>query len=265
MATGAPDSRGVFLQHKLTLSVALGGALASLAVGLAAYAILNVVSPVAGSTREMGLAAVVALVVGAPLSLAFGIALSRARRLRAQIQRIAQNDGLTACLNETTFSALVDSYSNRAAVSDPTRGTILLINVDDLATVNDRFGYSWGNEALTRVAAAIKKTIRGGDIVGRVSGTQFGVFLPGADEANAKRVADRIYENVSKLEFFPTGTQFPLSIRAGAVIVSDRVGFDDLLHKAKDALASTEGTRQDWIQYESLASWQPGTPSSKLQ
>lgn len=265
MATAASDLRGVFLQHKLTLSVTLGGALASLAVGLTGYAILNAVSPVPGSMRDAGFAAAVALAVGTPLSLACGIALSKARRLRAQIQRIAQNDGLTACLNETTFSALVDSYSNRAAVADPTRGTILLINVDDLATVNDRFGYSWGNEALTRVASAIKQTIRGGDIVGRVSGTQFGVFLPGADEANARRVADRIYENVSKLEFFPAGTQFPLSIRAGAVIVSDRVGFDELLHKAKDALATTQEAKHEWIQYESLAAWQPGTPTSNLQ
>jgi diguanylate cyclase (GGDEF)-like protein len=265
MATGAPDSRGVFLQHKLTLSATLGGALASLVLALAAYAILNTISPTPNAMREMGLAAFVALAVGVPLSLTCGIALSRARRLRGQVQRVAQNDGLTACLNETTFSALVDSYSNRAAVPDPTRGTILLINVDDLETVNDRFGYSWGNEALVMVAAAVKKTIRGGDIVGRVSGTQFGVFLPGADEANAKRVADRIYENVRKLEFFPTGTQFPLSIRAGAVIVSDRVGFDDLLHKAKDALATTHRTQQDWIQYEFLTDWQPGTPPSKLQ
>ncbi len=252
------------MRYKPVLSVTFGGAFASLIVALAAHAVLNMISPAADMAREAGLAVLVALAVGAPLSLACGLAVSRIRRLRGQVQRLGQNDGLTSCLNETTFSALVDSYSNRAAPpSDTARGTILLINVDDLGAINDRFGYSRGNEALVRVAEVIRKTIRGGDIVGRISGTQFGVFLPGADEASAKGVADRIYENMRKSEFFPEGVQYPLSIRAGAVVISDRVGFDELLRKARHTLATTDRTQRDWIEYAFLSHWQPEASSKR--
>lgn len=258
MATDAPGSRGVFLRYKLVLSVTFGGAFASMVVALAVYAILHMIAPAPDTMREAGLAIFVALAVGLPLSLACGLAVSRVRKLHGQAQRLGQNDGLTSCFNEATFSALVDSYSNGAAAgSDSARGTILLINVEDMETVNDRFGYSWGNEALVRTAEAIRKTIRAGDFVGRVSGTQFGVFLPGSDETSARGVANRIYENVRKVEFFPTGMQYPLSIRAGAVIVSDKIGFDELLRRARHTLATTQETKREWIEYAFLTDWQP--------
>ena len=81
--------------------------------------------------------------------------------------------------------------------------------------------------------------MRNGDIVGRVSGDQFGVFLPGAHENDARGVAERIHDNVSKIQFYPAGTPYPMSIRAGAVIVSSRIGFDDLLRTAVGTLAKT--------------------------
>jgi diguanylate cyclase (GGDEF)-like protein len=222
-------------------------------MALAVTTILNVVSPAAYPAREIGLAVFIALLVALPLLIAGGLMASRIEALRKETQRLGQRDVLTACLNESTFSALVDTYANDNTIeAGAVRGTVLLISVDDLGIVNDRFGYSWGNEALARVAAIISETVRHGDIVGRVSRSQFGVFLPQTDEANAKTVADRIYHNVTTIDFFPTGVQYPLSIRAGAVIVSDSASFDELLRKATGTLAMTEGTDEEWIRYTSL-------------
>ncbi len=128
--------------------------------------------------------------------------------------------------------------------------------------INGRFGYSWGNEALARVAGSIRGTVRQGDIVGRISGNQFGVFLPGAGEADARGVANRIHDNVTGLDFFPAGVRYPLSIRAGAVILADQAKFDDLLKTAADTLETTRG--EDWIRYASMGGW-PQEGAAKLQ
>ncbi|RUM95606.1 sensor domain-containing diguanylate cyclase [Pseudaminobacter arsenicus] len=246
-------ARTFFFRHKPVLYWTVGGMAAGLVVALATVGLLNVMSPTANGAREAGLAVVVSILVAMPLAFACGLMASRVGALRKQVQRLGQNDNLTSCLDEATFSALVDTYSNRntAPGSDPL-GTILLVNLDDLRVINSRFGYSWGNEALSNVAATIRGTVRNGDIVGRVSGDQFGVFLPGANETDARGVAERIHDNVAKIQFYPAGTHYLLSIRAGAVIISSRIGFDQLLRKANGTLEMTKSPGHDWIKYASL-------------
>lgn len=261
------SAKTFLFRHKPALSWAAGGTAVGIALALAAYGIFNAVSPSLAAGRELGLTLTVSILVGLPLAIACGLLASKAALLRKQAQKSAQNDGLTSCLNEPTFSALVDTYSNRnsAPGSNPL-GTILLINLDDLKVINSRFGFSWGNEALSSVAATIRNTVRNGDIVGRVSGDQFGVFLPGANETDARGVAERIHDNVTKTQFYPAGTHYPMSIRAGAVIVSSRIGFDDLLRTAVGTLAKTQAPGHDWIEYQFLnTSNASGENDSRLQ
>lgn len=242
------------------------GTAAAVVVSLAAAGALNILAPATAAMRETALATVVAVLVGTPLAFICGTMATRIAALRSKVLRVSQNDGLTSCLNEATFSAMVETYSNQSPApgSDPL-GTILLVNLDDLRVVNSRFGYTWGNEALASVAATIKSTVRNGDIVGRISGDQFGVFLPGANEAFARSVANRIRTNVAKIQFFPTGIRYPLSIRAGAVIVSTRIGFDDLLRKVDGTLAMTRAPGRDWIEYLSLDGDAAGARPGDLQ
>ena len=244
-----------------TSSWLVGGGTAALVFGLGAAGVGNAFGPMTSTASVTALAGTVALGVALPLLYTCSRMAKRIAALRLEVQRAGQRDGLTACLNEQTFSALVDTYADRrAAGKDSTRGTVVLIHLDELQSVNDRFGYSWGNEALMKVAAAIRGTVRQGDIVGRVSGNQFGVFLPGANEADAKSVADRIYKSVTGIEFFPTGIRYPLSIRAGAVIVADQTKFDTLLKAAESTLELTKGQDQDWIKYTSIGGWTDREP-----
>lgn len=249
------SARTFFFRHKPALYWTAGGTAAGLAIALAAAGVLNAISPTGNGIREASLSIVVVLLVAMPLAFACGWMSSRVGVLKKQVQRLGQNDNLTSCLDEATFSALVDTYSNRHGMpgSDPL-GTMLLVKLDDLRVVNSRFGYSWGNEALSSVAATIRSTVRNGDIVGRVSGDQFGIFLPGASETDARGVADRIHEKVGKIQFYPAGTQYQLSIRAGAVIVSGQIGFDQLLRKADGTLEMTKAPGHGWIEYISLDS-----------
>ncbi|UDF32596.1 UNVERIFIED_ORG: GGDEF domain-containing protein (plasmid) [Roseateles sp. XES5] len=239
----------------------VGGGAAALMFGLGAAVVGNAFGPMTSITSVTALAGTVAVGVALPLLYTCSRMARRIASLRLEVQRAGQRDGLTACLNEQTFSALVDTYADRrTAGKDTTRGTVVLIHLDELQSINDRFGHSWGNDALVKVAAAIRGTVRQGDIVGRVSGNQFGVFLPGANETDAKGVAERIHTSVTGIAFFPTGIRHPLSIRAGAVIVADQAKFDTLLKAAESTLELARGQDQDWIVYTSIGGWADREP-----
>ncbi|WPE19219.1 hypothetical protein [Shinella zoogloeoides] len=68
----------------------------------------------------------------------------------------------------------------------------------------------------------------------------------------------------SPADFLPAGVRYPLSIRAGAVILADRAKFDDLLKAAVGTLEMTREQGEDWIRYTSLGGW-PQDGAARLQ
>ena len=83
------------------------------------------------------------------------------------------------------------------------RGALLIIDADHFKTINDNFGHLTGDEALLLIASAIGRGVRSGDILGRIGGEEFGAFLVGATQEEAKRVAERIRSEVELIRFQP--------------------------------------------------------------
>ncbi|RUW87160.1 GGDEF domain-containing protein, partial [Mesorhizobium sp. M8A.F.Ca.ET.023.01.1.1] len=106
---------------------------------------------------------------------------------------IAATDSLTAVLNRGAFSMLVEAYLEQTRKQEETRsGALLIIDADHFKSINDRLGHDCGDQALKLIAQAIKGQLRGGDIVGRIGGEEFGVFLPGVDPSQSWLVAESI-------------------------------------------------------------------------
>ena len=74
--------------------------------------------------------------------------------------------------------------------------SLLLIDVDRLKQLNDRWGHHAGDQALTRVSAAIQTSLRGTDIAARLGGDEFAIILPDTDAVAALIVATRIRRNL---------------------------------------------------------------------
>jgi diguanylate cyclase (GGDEF)-like protein len=74
--------------------------------------------------------------------------------------------------------------------------SLLLVDVDRLKPLNDRFGHQAGDRALSRVAAAIETSLRGTDIAARIGGDEFAIILPDTDAVAALIVAARIRRNL---------------------------------------------------------------------
>jgi diguanylate cyclase (GGDEF)-like protein len=76
---------------------------------------------------------------------------------------------------------------------------ILVMDIDHLKLINDAHGHEVGDQILFAVARAAAGVLRGGDLLARTGGDEFLAVVADADEAIARRVADRMTEAVSRV------------------------------------------------------------------
>ena len=119
-------------------------------------------------------------------------------RMQSAVQRIsdlASTDALTGLLNLRTFEEVLQQ-EHRKAERFNRPYTLAVIDVDNLAQVNEMLGHEAGSQVLSTVASAITRSIRGSDVAARLGGDEFSVLLVEADSQTGTAIAQRIRNNV---------------------------------------------------------------------
>ncbi|MBC7281093.1 MAG: GGDEF domain-containing protein [Hoeflea sp.] len=167
---------------------------------------------------------------------------------------IATTDSLTAVLNRGAFKMLVDAYLEQALKQQPqSAAAFLVIDADKFKLINDRFGHQKGDDALQLIAQSIQNSLRSGDIVGRIGGEEFGVFLPKTSPDQAGIVAERIRLQIRELEFPPATRAHMLSVSVGGVAFGGNTVYDELFRVADQCLYSAKHRGRDQVVFERLA------------
>lgn len=206
---------------------------------------------VGGPEMRQGLpaAAALAVILAGPI---LGFLVLRLRELALANQKldlVASTDSLTACLNRGAFSAKVDArLADDGRGQRRIRGALLVIDADHFKSINDNFGHDVGDDALRVIAGAIRGQVRKGDLVGRLGGEEFGVFLPGATQENAAGVAERIRRSISELAFRPNGRRYDLTVSVGGVSFEDQLGFVELFRIADRRLYQAKNSGRNRIE-----------------
>lgn len=191
----------------------------------------------AARTRAIIVDVALPIVLAVPLLLFFTSKLRELAIAHKRLTIYASTDALTQVMNRAAFSTLVDAYlSEVRAAEDRAKGALLIIDADDFKAVNDRFGHDRGDEALVTIASSIKSMLRAPDLVGRLGGEEFGVFLPGATTEQAKSVAERIREQVNHANFSPAGAAHRLSVSVGGAVFEKELPFAELFRHADQQL-----------------------------
>jgi len=180
-------------------------------------------------------AIVMPLLVAPPLFLFMTLKIVALRCANRRLSRDASTDSLTDVLNRGAFAREIDRFLE---VGSPCgqRGALLVIDADNFKSINDRFGHHHGDEALTIIARSIRAILRSGDLVGRLGGEEFGVFLPGVDMDTATSLAERIRKAINLAVFAPTGQASQLSVSVGGAVFETGIGFTDLFRQADRSL-----------------------------
>lgn len=171
-----------------------------------------------------------------------------------EISIIASTDNLTAVLNRGAFKMLVDAYLQQA-MRQPAHnaGAFLVIDADHFKLINDRFGHQEGDVALKLIAQTIQTSLRQGDIVGRIGGEEFGVFLPKANLDQAGIVAERIRRDINEIEFPPSARTHALSVSVGGAAFGGHTAYDDLFRVADKCLYSAKAGGRNQVIFQRLA------------
>ncbi|MEO8758205.1 MAG: GGDEF domain-containing protein [Devosia sp.] len=177
------------------------------------------------------------VVLAVPLLLFFTSKLRELAIAHRRLMIFAATDGLTQVMNRAAFSTLVDAFLTEVhAAESQKRGALLIIDADNFKAVNDRYGHDRGDEALITIAHSIKYVLRSPDVVGRLGGEEFGVFLPGATRDQAEIVAERIRQSVNDATFAPAEGAHPLSVSVGGAVFDHTLPFSDLFRLADQQL-----------------------------
>ena len=147
----------------------------------------------------------------------------------------ADRDSLTKLLNKDACRREVEACLSREDSSAP--GALAIIDLDNFKNVNDRRGHLFGDAVLSRVAGEISRTFRGTDVVGRIGGDEFLVFMP--DIPDQKPALDRfaiLTDSIRRLLEEHTGDP-TLSCSVGLAFTPDHgTAYEELFQRADRAL-----------------------------
>ena len=154
----------------------------------------------------------------------------------------ARTDELTELPNFRAFRDTIEGEFARARRYEHRFG-ILVLDLDRFKKYNDSFGHAAGNEALKRVAAALRESVRSVDFAARYGGEEFAVILPEIDAPALRVVAERIRRGVEALPAPPDGASVTVSI-GGAIYPDDARELTALFECADERLyAAKKGGR----------------------
>lgn len=123
----------------------------------------------------------------------------RMRESNKQLYQLAMHDQLTGVLNARAY---YQSCDQMIAVAKRTGApyAVLFVDLDHFKSVNDTYGHASGDLVLKSAANCIGQRLRSSDLLGRVGGEEFSVFLPGTDLSAAAQVAEKIRQAIEALD-----------------------------------------------------------------
>jgi diguanylate cyclase (GGDEF)-like protein len=139
----------------------------------------------------------------------------RMKRMGDELRRNAFTDGLTGIANRCRFDESLEREWRRARrAGEPV--SLLLIDMDEFKSYNDRFGHPKGDACLRNVAQALLQSCRRpADLVARCGGQEFMALLPDTPREGAAHVAQRVLAAVERL-----GAAHTKSAKSGPITAS---------------------------------------------
>lgn len=170
----------------------------------------------------------------------FGLAVPALYGDNERLRRLVTHDPLTGALSRRIFEEAA-----RAAIAAARRRgepvVLVMVDVDRLKEINDGAGHAAGDAALRAVADTCAGHARPGDLIGRLSGDEFAVLLPGAAMAEAAGVVQAMRDALADL---PAGPAGPVTASFGlSALEPGDDGYDSLLARADRAMYAVKPGR----------------------
>ncbi len=153
-----------------------------------------------------------------------------------RLKLIAAHDSLTGLLNHKAAKSQISAILEQ---DDEKKYIMIVFDLDHFKMANDTFGHLFGDEVLKYVAETMKKNTRNFDIVARMGGDEFLLFMPYKDEMES--LVQRIF-NLLHSEY----NGFSIKVSMGVSCAKECNGkYDTLFHMADEALYEVKRNGRD--------------------
>lgn len=173
------------------------------------------------------------------------------------LRRYAATDALTDLLNRGAFTrAVEEALADARFAEDGMRGTLLVIDADNFKAINDTYGHEQGDAALRLIATSVRAVLRSADLIGRIGGEEFAVYLPGTTLLIAEAVAERLRRAVHGAAFAPEGKPHQLTVSVGGAVYDRYLPFAELFRLADQQLYAAKQNGRNCIAVTSIAHYE---------
>lgn len=149
------------------------------------------------------------------ISVVLTLSSERQARLMTQLAEMAAADPLTGLVTRRVLDQAADSALSGAHSDEGT--CLVLIDVDDFKSVNDKYGHPAGDEILVQVASAILCRTRREDVVCRLGGDEVAILLPGCSREVGRRRAEDLLTALRAHRYVidSSGTKLSVTVSMG--------------------------------------------------
>jgi diguanylate cyclase (GGDEF)-like protein/PAS domain S-box-containing protein len=132
------------------------------------------------------------------------------KQAEEQLRYLSTHDQLTGLCNRTFF----EEWATRLEHSRLFPVSAIMLDMDGLKLINDTHGHAMGDALLQHLALMLTKCFRAEDIIARIGGDEFAVWLPETDEATATQMITRVHNSLAKESACQPA--YPLKVSMGA-------------------------------------------------
>ncbi|RKP59052.1 sensor domain-containing diguanylate cyclase [Pararobbsia silviterrae] len=161
------------------------------------------------------------------------------KKAEAYLEFLGKHDVLTKLKNRSFY---VDEL-NRLQRKGPFPITVIMIDVNDLKTVNDQLGHAAGDELLRRAGEVLTKAADKPYHAARIGGDEFALLLPGADARTGEQILEQIEQLIELNNQFYTGTR--LSFSMGSATCDGKERLEDAIRRADLAMYESKRAHYD--------------------
>jgi diguanylate cyclase (GGDEF)-like protein len=191
----------------------------------------------------------------AAVLLGFGALIMANEYITSELRHLAEVDPLTSVFNRRAFLTLLDkaiSSGQRTRTAVP----VLVMDLDHFKRINDTWGHRAGDDVLRHFVTLAGRCLRNEDVMGRLGGEEFAIFLPhAAGGGSAVAVAERLRALVEAQPLSNGQTPIQLTVSVGVTLCGEGDTADMALQRADEAmyLAKSRGrNRVEMLQKPAL-------------
>ena len=143
---------------------------------------------------------------------------------------------MTGLLNRDGFFTRLDQMR-----ADEMANVLMIVDVDHFKNINDSFGHPIGDQALILLSKIFRKILRENDLIGRIGGEEFGIFLHNTSASEGQIIGEMIRYEIENTVFEPHhNMRHVITVSIGVTDVAPHQERSTLMVNADTALFSAK-------------------------